>query len=162
MTTTSGLGLFVAAVGRLREVPDVLPARPLRVRVVHRVEKLVHEARGHVHAGHDYSGHVAFLDLVVEAREGQRELVVGEADVREVRVDAGHHVRVGVDVQLSLLALVLHAPTIYPWTTSSRRAALPSLWLRRSASSWPARSSSPASRTRAGSRRPPAPSSRAR
>ena len=32
------------------------------------------------------------LDLVVDAREGHRELVVGVADVREVRVDAGHDV----------------------------------------------------------------------
>ena len=112
--------LFPAAAGRLREVADVFPARPLRIGVVHRVEQLVHEPGGHVHAGDDDSGHVAFLHLVVDARERERELVVREADVGEVRVDPGHHVRVDMDVQLSLLALVVfHAPTIYPWTRSS-------------------------------------------
>ena len=54
------------------------------------------------------------VDLVVDPRERERELVVGEADDREVRVDAGHHVRVDVDVQLSLLGVLVHAPTIYP------------------------------------------------
>ena len=67
-----------------------------------------------VHTGDHDAGNVALLDLVVDARECQRELVRRKADVREVRVDPRHDVRVDVDVQLALLVLVLHAPTIYP------------------------------------------------
>ena len=80
--------------GRLGEVPDSLPGRPLRPRVLHRVEQLAHEAGRHVHAGDDDARDVAVLDLVVDARERERELVVREADVREVRVDAGEVLRV--------------------------------------------------------------------
>ena len=52
------------------------------------VEELLHELRGEVDAPDDDAGDVAVLDLVVDARERERELVVGEADVGEVRVDA--------------------------------------------------------------------------
>ena len=50
-------------------------------------------------------GHGLLLDLVVHAREGHGELVVGVAHVREVRVVAGHHLGVGVDVEVALLSL---------------------------------------------------------
>ena len=50
---------------------------------------------------------------MVDAGERQRELVVREADVREVGVDAGEVLRVQVDVELALLlAPVVHGPTI--------------------------------------------------
>ena len=42
------------------------------------------------------------LDLVVHAGERQRELVVGVAHVREVRVVARHLLRLDVDVDLTL------------------------------------------------------------
>ena len=56
---------------------------------------------------HDHAGDLLVLDLVVDAREGDRELVVGVADVGEVRVDARHRLgrRVDVDVALRLLVL---------------------------------------------------------
>src|SRR4029453_6845117 len=97
-----------------------------------------------------------------EARERQRELVVREADVGEVRVDAGHHVGVDVDVQLSLLVVVRHAPTIYPWKAPSRGDGSRTHWPPRPPSSSRGRSPSPTSPTRAGSRRSTARSSRAR
>ena len=64
----------------------------------------------------DDAGHVALLDLVVDARERDRELVLREGDVREVRVDAAHAVRVDVDVELALLGFLVHAPTIHAWS----------------------------------------------
>jgi STE24 endopeptidase len=155
--------LGVAAVGRLREVADVLPARPLRIGVVHRLEQLRHELDRQVDACYGDPGDVPLLRcFVIEPEEGERELVVREADVREVRVDARHHVGVDMDVQLSLLGFVVHAPTIYAWTMPSRRAAsrLPSLGP--SPSSWPAPSLSTTSRTRGGSRLSTARSSQAR
>ena len=57
----------------------------------------------HVHARDDDAGDVALLDLVVDPRERDRELVVREADVREVRVDAGQVLGIEVDVELALL-----------------------------------------------------------
>ncbi len=47
-------------------------------------------------------GHLLGLDLVVDAREGDRELVVGVADVREVRVHAAHDLGREVDVYVAL------------------------------------------------------------
>jgi len=70
------------------------------------------ELRGHVHARDDDSGHVALFDLVVDARERERELVRREGDVGEVRVDPGHLLRIEMDVELALLGLVVHGPTI--------------------------------------------------
>src|SRR4029450_12119204 len=67
--------------GRFGQVPDALGGLVLRPGILHRVEQLLHEPRGHVHARHDDAGHVPFLDLVVDARERDRELVRREADV---------------------------------------------------------------------------------
>jgi arginyl-tRNA synthetase len=50
---------------------------------------------------------------VVDARERERELVVGEADVREVRVDAGQVLRIEMDVELPLAVLVFHGSLRY-------------------------------------------------
>ena len=74
----------------------------------------------HVHAGHDHAGDVALLDLVVDPGERDRELVVGEADVREVRVDPAQVLRVDVDVELTLLASSPSTPRpriLLAWTT---------------------------------------------
>jgi len=70
------------------------------------------ELRGHVHTRDDDPGHVALFDLVVDARERERELVRREGDVGEVRVDPGHLLRIEMDVELALLGLVVHDPTI--------------------------------------------------
>src|SRR3954452_9470878 len=94
---------------RLGEVADPLPRGPLRPRVVHRVEQLAHEARRHVHARDDDTRDVALLDLVVDAGEGERELIVGEADVREAGVDPGEVRRVEMDVELALLPFLFRA-----------------------------------------------------
>ena len=54
-------------------------------------------------------GHVTLFDLVVDPREGDRELVAREADVGEVRVDAREVLGVEMDVQMPLLCLVVHS-----------------------------------------------------
>ena len=59
---------------------------------------------------HD-AGHLAVLDLVVDSREGERELVVGMGDVGEVGVVARHRLGVGVDVEVAL-GVLGHARTI--------------------------------------------------
>ena len=110
-------------VAGLRQVPDALGRRPLRPRVLHRVEQVAHELVRDVDARDDDSRHVALLDLVVDARERDRELVLREGDVREVRVDAAHGLGVDVDVELALLGLLVHAPTIHAWTGASPSAA---------------------------------------
>ena len=55
----------------------------------------------------DHAGDLLLLDLVVDAREGDRELVVGVADVREVRVVPRHHSGIRVDVEVALAVLFL-------------------------------------------------------
>src|SRR5581483_12477376 len=77
------------AVVRFGQVLDALDGRVLRPGIAERREQLARELLRHVHAGHDDTGHVAFLDLVVEPGERDRELVVREGDVREVGIDAG-------------------------------------------------------------------------
>ena len=104
--------LRVVAGRRLGEIADPLPGRPLRPRVLHRVEQLAHEPARHVHARDDHARDVALLDLVVDARERERELVVREADVREVGVDPGEVLGVEMDVELALLVVAFHASTI--------------------------------------------------
>ena len=58
-------------------------------------------------------GIVALLDLVLDARERDRELVVGEADVGEVRVDAREVLGGEVDVELALLRGLPRPPRLY-------------------------------------------------
>ena len=96
----------------LGQLPDALARRPLGVVVLHRVDQLAHEARREVDAGDDDARHLVVVDLVVDAREGDRELVVRVADVREVRVDAGHDLGREVDVQVPLVDLVVHRASI--------------------------------------------------
>ena len=50
----------------------------------------------------DHARDLVVLDLVVHARERQRELVVGVRDGREVRVDARHHLRRRVQIEVPL------------------------------------------------------------
>ena len=54
------------------------------------------------------------VHLVVDPRERERELVVGERDVGEVRVRAAEMLLVDLDVELPLLAgvVLVHIPTI--------------------------------------------------
>jgi hypothetical protein len=65
-----------------------------------------------VDARHDDPGDVALLLVMVDPRERERELVLREGDVREVRVDPGHVLGVDMDVELALLAAVFHRPRI--------------------------------------------------
>ena len=60
----------------------------------------------------DHAGNVALLDLVVDARERERELVVGEADVGEVCVDPGEVLGVEMNVELALLVVAFHESNI--------------------------------------------------
>ena len=64
-----------------------------------------------VDPGDHHAGHLALLDLVVDAREGERELVVRVRHVGEVRVVARHRVGVGVDVEVAF-AVLGHARSI--------------------------------------------------
>ena len=54
-------------------------------------------------------GHLGALDVVVDARERDRELVVGVADVGEVRVHPGQRLRLDLDVEVPFLWLGFHA-----------------------------------------------------
>src|ERR1700722_3685756 len=92
-------GLGTAVLG---QVLDALAGAPLRVVVLHRVDQLAHEARGEVDAGYDHAGNLLRLDLVVDTGERDGELVVGVADVGEVRVDAPHDLGGQVDVYVAL------------------------------------------------------------
>src|SRR3954449_3393038 len=91
----------------LREVLDALPRAPFGVVVGHGVDELLHELRREVQARDDDTGDLVLLDLVVDAGERDRELVVGVADVREVRVVAGHVLGREVDVDVALGALLV-------------------------------------------------------
>src|SRR6266849_9215310 len=95
---------------RLGEVANAFPGRPFRPGVLERVHQLLGELRRHVHARDDDARDVALLDLVVDAGEGDRELVVRERDVGEVRVDAGQVRGIEMDVELALggVAFVVH------------------------------------------------------
>ena len=66
------------------------------------VEELLRELLRHVHAADDHARDIALLDLVVDPRERERELVVREGDVREVRIDAREVLRVEMNVELAL------------------------------------------------------------
>ena len=108
-----GGGLLLVVVRRLfdsltaaplGQVLDALAGLPLRVVVLHRVDQLVHELGAQVDARDDDAGDLVVLHLVVHARKRDRELVVGVAYVREVRVYAGHDVRREVDVDVPLWA----------------------------------------------------------
>ena len=103
---------------RLGKVPDPLGRLPLRPGVLERCDQFLHEARGGVDPCNDCARDVAFLDLVLDAGERQRELVTREADVREVRVRPRDVLRVEVNVEPALarlrlgLVLLVHAATI--------------------------------------------------
>ena len=100
--------------GRLRQVPDPLAGLPFRPGVLHRVDQLAHELVRDVHARDEHAGDLAALCLVLDPEEVERELVLREADVPEVRIAAGH-LRIEVDVQLALLRAVrFHDSTILP------------------------------------------------
>src|SRR5438270_12585514 len=86
------------ASAELGEVLDPLARLPLGVVVLHRVDQLAHELGRQVDPGDDHPGDLLIIDLVVDAGEGDRELIVGVADVREVRIRASHDLRREVDV----------------------------------------------------------------
>src|ERR1700722_739266 len=109
-------GLGTAVLG---QVLDALAGAPLRVVVLHRVDQLAHEARREVHARDDHARHLLGLDLMVDPGEGHRELVVGVADVREVRVYASHDLgrEMNVYVALGAWVLVVHRASIATCST---------------------------------------------
>src|SRR5271167_3611369 len=92
-------GLRPAVLG---QVLDALAGAPLGVVVLHRVDQLAHEARREVDAGYDHAWNLLGLDLMVDPREGDGELVIGVADVREVRVYAPHDLWGEMDVYVAL------------------------------------------------------------
>src|SRR5438094_3969588 len=65
---------------------DSLARTPLGIVVLHRVDQLAHEAGREVHARDHHARHLLGLHLVIDARKGDGELVVGVADVGEVGV----------------------------------------------------------------------------
>src|SRR3954466_11625752 len=106
--------LPAAAGPELGEVLDPLAGAPLGVVVLHGVDELAHEPRREVDPRHHDARDLLVLDLMVYAGEGDRELVIGVADVREVRVDAGHDLRGEVDVDVALGAGLIgcHGPSV--------------------------------------------------
>ena len=55
-----------------------------------------------------HARHLVVVDLVVDLRERQRELVVRVADVGEVGIHAGHQLRREVDVQAAFVRILVH------------------------------------------------------
>src|SRR3984957_11921186 len=104
-------GLGTAVLG---QVLDALAGAPLRVVVLHRVDQLAHEARREVHTRDDHARHLLGLDLMIDPGEGHRELVVGVADVGEVRVYASHDLgrEMNVYVALGAWVLIVHRASI--------------------------------------------------
>src|SRR5262249_34241714 len=163
LAAATPLGFAVGAWRRFGQVPDALLGRPLREGVLHRREQLLEELLRHVHARNDDTRDVALLDLVVDARERDRELVGGEGDVGEVRIDPRHLLRVEVDVELALLGILVHRPTILrAWSRSSRSAASATPWSRCCSCSSAARSAITPRSTRAGCNPSTGPSSPSR
>ena len=99
---------------RFGEILDPAHGGVLGPRVLECVEQLLRELRRHVHARDDDPGNIAFRDLVIDPRERDRELVLGERDVGEVRVGAGEVLLVDLNVELTLLAgvVLVHARTV--------------------------------------------------
>src|SRR5271157_4628154 len=92
-------GLRTAVLG---QILDALAGAPLGVVVLHRVDQLAHEARGDVDTRDDHARNLLGLDLVVDASESDGELVVGVADVGEVRVYAPHDLGGEMNVDVAL------------------------------------------------------------
>src|SRR5687767_8600431 len=82
MTAITAPPTRASALVGLRQVLDALAGNPLRPVVLECVDQLTHEARRHVHARDDDARYLRLLDLVVDARECDGELVVAVADVR--------------------------------------------------------------------------------
>src|SRR4051794_6896567 len=125
-----GVGVVFAVV--LGQQLDALPRRPLRVVVLQRVDQLAHEERRQVDPHDRDTGHLGALDVVVDARERDRELVVRVADVGEVRVHPGQCLRLDLDVEMPFLWLGLHAYSLGSLVWRSlvlhpRRTGAPSL-----------------------------------
>src|SRR3954471_18025327 len=95
----------------LGQALDALSGPPLAVVVLQGVDELPQQAGREVDARHDDAGHLVVLDLVVDAGEGDAELVVGVRDVREVRVVPRHDLRRRLQVDVAL-AVVLGHPAV--------------------------------------------------
>src|SRR3954452_24113726 len=96
---------------RLRQPLDALSGTPLVVVVLQVVDELPQQPRGEVDPRHDHARHLVLLDLVVDAGEGDAELVVRVRDVGEVRVMARHDLGRGLEVDVAL-AVVLGHPAV--------------------------------------------------
>src|SRR3954465_1292092 len=101
-----GVGVVVAVV--FRQQLDALAGRPLRVVVLERVDQLTHEERCEIDAHDRNAGHLRPLHVVIDARERDRELVVGMADVGEVGVHPGQGLWLDLDVEMPFLWLGFH------------------------------------------------------
>src|SRR3954471_17613529 len=95
----------------LGQALDALPGPPLAVVVLQGVDELPQQPRGEVDARHHHAGHLVVLDLVVDACEGDAELVVGVGDVREVGLVPRHDLRRRLQVDVAL-AVVLGHPAV--------------------------------------------------
>src|SRR3954453_20189359 len=95
----------------LGQALDALSSTPLAVVVLQGVDELPQQAGGEVDPRHDHTGHLVVLDLVVDARERDAELVVRGRDVREVRVVPRHDLRRRLQVDVAL-AVVLGHPAV--------------------------------------------------
>src|SRR5829696_3480184 len=95
----------------LRQALDALAGPPLAVVVLQGVDQL-QQPRREVDPGDDHAGDLVVLDLVVDAGEGDAELVVRVRDVREVRVVPRHDLGGGLQVDVALAVVLGHAAVV--------------------------------------------------
>ena len=118
-TTMERIGLARACAGALvvlgrlpaldlGQVLDALGGAPLGPVVLHGVEQLAHEPGRQVDPRDDDARDLPVLDLVVDARERDAELVVRVRDVGEVGVGTRHRLRSRVEVDLALGDVACH------------------------------------------------------
>jgi len=68
---------------------------------LHRIDQLAHEARERLDAGHDHAWNLLGLDLMVDSREGDGELVIGVTTFAKSRY-APHDLWGEMDVYVAL------------------------------------------------------------
>src|SRR3954447_6603505 len=102
----------MSLLAHLGQALDALSGPPLAVVVLQRVDEFPQQPRGEVDPRHHHAGHLVVLDLVVDAGEGDAELVVRVRDVREVRVVPRHDLRRRLQVDVALTVVLGHPAVV--------------------------------------------------
>ncbi len=93
------LGVVVAD---FRKIADALAGQPLVVVITDCVKQFAHELRREVNATDHYAGNFWPIELMINPREGNRKLVIGVRNVREVGVVTCHLLRREVNIELPI------------------------------------------------------------